>query len=114
MGRKSLFLLALFAGCSRSPDVDLQYVKQARSLAAEWALVNEKANAGLLTDTYADSMRQWVRTDLRTAYSSITRPDQRYGAEMRALLAEPRDAAPAELRAHADALKRIEDGLESA
>jgi len=33
---------------------------------------------------------------------------------MNALLAERADAAPAELRARAEALKRIEDDLESA
>ena len=107
-------LLVLLAGCSKGAEADLQYIKQARSLAAEWALVNEQSNNGKLTGTYVRSMRQWVKDDLQTASSSLTRPDSRYGEEMRALLAEPVDASPNELRSHAEVLKQIEDSLESA
>jgi hypothetical protein len=117
MARNLLPLLLLFiAGCSQSggPEADLQYIKQARSLGAEWALVNEQAARGALTATYVGSMHQWLRKDLRTAYKSLTRPDSGYGEEIQALLAQPDDAAPEELRAHAAKLKQIEDGLESA
>jgi hypothetical protein len=106
-------LLLLLAACSKGPEADLQYIGQARSLGAEWALVNELASAGRLTPTYVGSMHQWLRQNLQTAASSLTHPDSRYGAEIRTLLAEPDDAAPAELRAHADRLKQIEDSLES-
>ena len=112
--RRAWLLALVLAGCSSGPEADLQYIGQARSLGAEWALVNEQSAKGQLTPTYVRSMRQWLRNDLQTAASSLTRPDSDYGTEIRALLAEPEDAAPAELRAHSDRLKRIEDGLESA
>ena len=57
---------------------------------------------------------QRLREQLQTHASSLTQPDSRYGAEIQALLAEPDDAAPEELRAHADKLKQIEDSLKSA
>ena len=117
MARKLLLLLLLsIAGCSSGsgPDADLQSIKQARSLGAEWALVNEQANKGHLTATYVASMHQWLRENLKTASTSLTRPDSRYGEEIQALVAEPDDAAPDELRSHAEVLKKIEDQLESA
>jgi hypothetical protein len=117
MARKLLpLLLLLIAGCSQSsgPEADLQYIKQARSLGAEWALVNEQASQGHLTATYVGSMHQWLRDNLQTTSKSLTQPDSRYGQEVRALLAEPDDASPEEIRAHSDRLKQIEDSLESA
>ncbi|MFL6729489.1 MAG: hypothetical protein ACJ8D6_11415 [Sphingomicrobium sp.] len=115
MMRRSLAALALLSGCSSAaPESDLQYIKQARSIAAEWALVNEQANEGRLTATYVDSMHQWLNDGLRTAATSLSAPESRYAGEMKALLAEPPGASPGELRAHAEALKRIEDQLESA
>jgi hypothetical protein len=106
--------LLLLPACSQPPQSDLQYIKQARSLAAEWALVNAQAADGKLTAAYVDSMHQWLRDGLHTTATSLGRPDSRYGHEIEALLAEPADAAPETLRSHADALKQIEDGLESA
>ncbi len=117
MARKLLPLLLLMAAaCSQGsgPEADLQYIKQARSLGAEWALVNEQAARGRLTQTYAGSMHQWLRDNLRTTSKSLTEPDSRYGEEIQALLAQPDDAAPEELRGHAEKLKQIEDALESA
>jgi hypothetical protein len=113
MLRRSILVL-LLAGCSRAPEADLQYIKQARSLGAEWALVNEQANKRQLTQTYVRSMHQWLRHDLETTATSLSQPDSSYGLEIHALLAQPDDAAPDELRAHSDALKQIEDSLESA
>jgi hypothetical protein len=112
---RCLWLFALLlAGCSKGPDADLPYIKQARSLGAEWALVNEQAAQGKLTKTYVSSMHEWLREQLRSASTSLTRPDARYAIEIQALLHQPDDAAPEELRAHADKLKQIEDQLESA
>ena len=107
-------LAVLVAACSKGPDADLQYIKQARSVAAEWALVNEQAGKGALTATYVASMHEWLRDQLQTSSQSLTRPDSRYGEEIRALLQQPDDAAPEELRAHVDKLKQVEDSLESA
>jgi hypothetical protein len=117
MARKLLPLLLLFvAGCSQGggPEADLQYIKQARSLGAEWALVNEQASQGKLTATYVTSMHQWLRDNLQTTSQSLTQPDAPYAREIAALLQRPDDAAPNELRVHSDKLKQIEDSLESA
>jgi hypothetical protein len=114
MSRPVLASLLLLAACSKGPEADLHYVKQARSLGAEWALVNEQAAAGRVTATYVGSMHQWLRDGLQTTSTSLSDRDTVYAAEIAALLAEPDDAAPDELRAHVDKLKQIEDSLESA
>jgi hypothetical protein len=114
MLRRPLLLALLLAGCSKGPQADLPYIGQARSLAAEWALVNEQASQDKLSPTYAQTMRSDLRQQLETTQSSLTQPDSRYGEEIQALLLQPDDAAPEELRAHADKLKQIEDSLESA
>ena len=113
--RRSLVLcLAALAGCTKGPPADLQYISKARSLGAEWALINQQADAGKLTGTYTRTMRQAVRQALQTAASSLTRSDTDYGREIEVLIAAPDNAPPAELRRHADKLKQIEDNLESA
>ncbi len=114
MWQRTILVLILLAGCAKQSEADLQYIKQARSLAAEWALVNEQSNAGKLTPTYVHSMHQWLRDGIETASSSLSEPDSRYGREIQTLLAEPEDAAPEELRMHSEVLKQIEDSLESA
>jgi len=108
-----LFAFTL-AACAKGPDADLPAIGSARSLGAEWALVNEQAAQGHLTPAYVQSMRKQLRQQLQTEASSLTRPDSGYGQEIRALLAEPDAATPGELRGHADKLKQIEDSLESA
>ena len=114
MWRGSLLLLLVLAGCSKGPEADLQYIKQARSAAAEWALVNEQANEGKVTPAYVSSMHKWLRQEVETASSALTVPDAPYAAEISALLKQPDDAAPASLRAISDKLKTQEDQLESA
>src|SRR4051794_27118858 len=64
MALRPVVLLLFLAGCSMGPEADLQYIKQARSLAAEWALVNEQSNAGRLTPAYVRSMHRWLHDDL--------------------------------------------------
>jgi hypothetical protein len=111
---RTLPILLLLASCSKGTDADLASIGEARSLTAEWALVNEEAEAGKLTATYTDTMRKQLREQLQSTAKSLKQPDSRYGREIGAVLAQPDDAQPARLRAHADALKQIEDGLESA
>lgn len=89
-------------------------IAAARSLGAEWALVNEQAARGRLTRAYVDTMRRSFREQLKATASSLTQPDSPYGREIDALLALPGDASPEELRAHAGKLKQIERRLESA
>ena len=112
--RRVWFVLFLLAGCSKGPEADLQYVSKARSLAAEWALVNEQAARGRLTETYIRAMREALRSQIRTTQSALTTPGSAYDREMKALLAEPADASPDALRVHVHKLKAIEDSLESA
>ena len=112
--RRLLLLLLLLAGCSKGPEADLQYIGEARSSAAEWALVNEQASLGKLTHPYVNSMRRSLRSQIKSAKSALTVPGSPYDAEMEALLAQPDEASPNELRAHAERLKQIEDELESA
>jgi DNA-binding transcriptional regulator YdaS (Cro superfamily) len=114
MARKLLFLVLALASCSKGPEADLQYISGARSVAAEWALVNEQANKGHLTDAYVRTMHKAVRQQLQTNSKSLTGTDSAYAREISALLREPDDAPPAELRAHASKLRQIEDRLESA
>ena len=114
MLRKPLLLALLLAACSRGPQADLPSIKQARSLGAEWALVNEQASEGRLTRTYVSSMHKWLREQLQSTSTALTEPNSPYGREIAALLQQPDDAAPEELRAHSGKLKQIEDNLESA
>jgi hypothetical protein len=110
-----MWLLALaLAACSKGPEADLPAIGEARSLGAEWALVNEQLANGHVTATYATTMRKRLREQLQTDLAALSQPDSRYADEIRALLAEPDEASAVELRAHAAALKQIEDSLESA
>jgi len=113
--RASLFIvLSLLGACSKGPQADLQYISEARSLAAEWALVNQQAAEGKLTDTYVSAMRTSLSEQAGNAVNSLTEPSAPYAREMRALAGEPLDAAPADLNARSQRLKQIEDQLESA
>lgn len=114
MLRWPIFLMLSVAACSKGPEADLPYIGEARSLAAEWALVNEQASKGKLSDSYVNGMRADVRKQLQTTAKSLSQPDSRYGEEIQALLAQPDDAAPEDIRAHVERLKQVEDSLESA
>ena len=113
MLRRPLLLFLLVAGCSKGPEADLPYISGARSLAAEWALVNEEAAKGQLTGAYIRTMRKAVRQQLQANSKGLTDPQGPCAREIAALLREPDDAQPAELRVHASRLKHIEDSLES-
>ena len=112
--RNPLLLLLLLVGCSKGPQADLPAIGAARSLGAEWALINEQASRGHLTAAYVKTMRQQLREQLQTNASSLTSSETPYAREIQALLAEPDNAPPEELRAHSDKLRQIENGLESA
>ncbi|HEY6047560.1 MAG TPA: hypothetical protein VIV07_00780 [Sphingomicrobium sp.] len=114
MARKLLLLALLLAGCSKGAEADLQYIGEARSAAAEWALINEQANEGKLNATYVASMHEWLREDIHASLKGLSQPDAPYAREMAALLQQPDNASPQALRAHSDKLKQIEDSFESA
>ena len=111
MKRLVLFCVIL-SGCAQGAQKDLPSIAEARSLAAEWALVNEQANQGRLTATYVTSMRASVRGQLTTISQSLSEPTA--VAIVSDLLTQPDDAPPQQLRASAEQLKQIEDELESA
>ena len=113
MRRTLLFLILTLGCCSKGPEADLQYISQARSLIAEWALINEQAEGAKLSATYVRAMRGDLREHLQTTAKALTQPNSRYADEIHAALAERCDASPQQLRAHADQLKRIESSLES-
>ena len=74
--RGAVLLAAVaLAACSKGPQADLQYISAARSLSAEWALVNEQAQAGQLTGAYVAAMRGWLHDGLLTASTSLRQPD---------------------------------------
>lgn len=112
--RLPLFIFLLVAACSKGAEADLQYISQARSLVAEWALVNEQAERGHLTAAYVRTMHQDLRQQLQSAAQSLTQPHSPYGREIEAVLRAPDGASPQELRTHAAKLKQIENALESA
>jgi hypothetical protein len=107
-------LLILLAACSKGPQADLPSIGEARSIVAEWALVNDLARHGRTNVTYTAAMHQQLREQLQTAAKSLTQPDSDYGAAIQACLRLPDDASPDELRPYAQMLKQIEDRLESA
>jgi Tfp pilus assembly protein PilP len=112
--RSWLLPLLVLAGCSKGAEADLQYIGEARSAAAEWALVNEQASKGRLTRAYVESMHRWLREEIRASHSALTEPNSFYGHEIAALLREPDGAPPSELRERSKRLKEVEEKLESA
>lgn len=114
MLRKPLLLALALAGCSKGPEADLPAIGEARSLTAEWAMVNELAARGRINGTYVKTMRKELREQLQSSESSLKQPHSDYGKEIEAALAEMDDAPPAALRGHSDRLKAIESSLESA
>lgn len=114
MLRRPFLLILLAAGCSKGPEADLTSISEARSLIAEWALVNQQASEGHLTGAYVRTMRQEIRKQLETTAKSLADPQAAYGREIKSALQEADDAPTAQLKARADELKRIEDKLESA
>lgn len=106
-------LALLLWGCSQGSEKDLPAIVAARSLGAEWALVNEQALEGHLTAAYLKTMHRDLRQQLQSSRHSLARPDSVYGREIDALLSKPDEASPQMLRVHVAKLKQIEDGLES-
>jgi hypothetical protein len=66
-----LFLLAALAACSSQKDKELEAVKSARSVLAEWALVEEQAARDRAPSTYVEVMRKQARDQLKTAQKQL-------------------------------------------
>jgi len=59
------------AACSSQADKQLEAVKSARSVLAEWALVEQQAAEGRAPATYAEQMRKIARDELKTAATGL-------------------------------------------
>jgi hypothetical protein len=112
--RSAWMLALLLLGCSQAAEKDLPSIVEARSLGAEWALVNEQAAQKHLTTAYVETMHQQLRDELEASRDSLARPKSVYGHEIDLILNQPDDASPQQLRVHVARLKQIEDKLESA
>ena len=112
MWRRRMVILLLLTGCSKGPDADFNIsarrVRSARS--------GRSSMSNLAEEAYRHLHRydaQELRDQLQTASKALSAPDFAYGVEIEALLSEPDDATPGELRAHVDRLKQIKDSLDS-
>ena len=103
MRRAPAVCLLLVAACSKGPQADLPSIGEARSLAAEWALVNEQAGQGKLTETYTARCARALRQQLQTDAKSLTAASQPLWPRDPGVARGARDAPPANLRAHAAA-----------
>ena len=110
----ALVLAAALTACSQGSSADLPSIKQARSAAAEWALVNEQGQRGQLNRIYVEQMRKAARQELIAALPGLSDPASPQAKIIARLLIEPPESSPARLRALSDELKSIETGLESA
>jgi hypothetical protein len=111
-GRIATLSIALaLAACASQSDKQLIAVKSARSVIAEWALVEQQAAKGRAQTTYIEQMRQMARDELKTDATALS---QRPGAA--ALLERLRTGSPdaQTLNSAGDALKPLEDSLEAA
>lgn len=109
-----LLLILLLGGCAKGAEKDLPAISEARSLAAEWAKVNALAAEGRVNGTYVAAMHQQLHQQLQSAAAMLMNPDSDYGKEIQGLVEAAADTPAAELQAHSDKLKQIEDSLESA
>jgi hypothetical protein len=110
--RLALILVAVaLPACSSQADKQLEAVKSARRVLAEWALVEEQADKGRAQHTYTEQMRAQAKDQLKTAQTGLS--DQPVAARLiRQLRAGSPDTAT--LHAADSALEPLEDQLESA
>jgi hypothetical protein len=101
---------AALGACSSQADRELEAVKAARSVLAEWALVEEQDGKGLTPSVYVEQMRKQARDQLKTSETELKdQPD----AAM--LIEHVRNGSPDASALHSadDALEPLEDSLES-
>jgi hypothetical protein len=96
-------MLPLVAGCSSAADRQLESVKSARSVLAEWAMVAALRERDQVSATYAEETASTAREQL--ASLAATLPP--------GLGALPEAPSPAMLRAHAGQAAAIESRLEA-
>lgn len=97
-----IVVAVVLTGCTSQADRQLEAVKAARSVLAEWALVEEQADKGRAQVVYLEQMRQLARDQLQTAGSELEGQP-----EAARLLARVRTGTP-----DASALKQANAALE--
>ena len=109
--REVLPLFVALAACSSQTDKQLEAVKSARSVLAEWTLVEEQAAQGRAQSTYVEQMRQLARDQLETAEEGLVQRPVAAALIGKLLQGSPDAAA---LKQADNALKQLEDSLETA
>jgi len=96
-----LFITFALTACASQADKQLKAVKSARSVLAEWALVEDQAAGGRAQAIYTDQMRELARDELKTDASELAQqPDAAH------LLQQLRSGSP-----DATALKQADSAL---
>ena len=106
-----LALLFLLAACSSRRDEELIAVKSARSVAAEWAAVEQLAARSRLTSVYAAQIREQARDELKSDRQSLHDPNAPAAREVDAIRNAASPSA-ARLRAAARTLDEAGKSLE--
>jgi hypothetical protein len=107
----ALVLTVALAACASQSDKQLEAVKSARSVLAEWALVEQQSAGGNAQATYVKQMRAQARQQLKTAAAELSGQPEAAGLLERLRSGSP---GPADLKAAGDALRPLEDSLEAA
>ena len=108
-----ILLLLPIAACSEADEKRVA-VRQLRSAAAEWALVNHEASRRHLPEAYVGGMRKAARDQIKEAAASLRGKQADAEREAALLQTFPPDADAGLLTRHVATLKKIEDQLESA
>src|SRR4051812_18046567 len=93
-------MIAAVAACSSGPSADLPVVKNIRSTAAEWALVNRQAGEGRLTNPYVAGARELAQKNIKEQASTLSNPASAAAREAAELLDLPPHAPPDAISAH--------------
>jgi len=112
----ALLGLALLLAAASQPSAsrDLPAIKSARSIVAEWALVNRAAAEGRVTQTYARVMRKQARRQLEAQFKALSDPGSAAGRLVADCLRLPDDAPYPLLQAQSRRLQTIETQVEAA
>jgi hypothetical protein len=108
----ALALAFAATACSSPASEDVLTVKTARSLVAEWALVNREAARGRVTKHYADKMRENARSQLTDLRKSAENPAAPGVAEIDRAILLPANADAQMLDTIVGRLSHIETQLE--
>ena len=113
IGRLGILLL-LVAAAPPADRKDLPAIKAARSVFAEWALVNQLAISARLQASYVDRMRKAAREQLGTNLKSLSSPTSPAALVIQHCLRLPAAAPSPVLQSCAERLRAIEVQLETA